>query len=117
VEDALAVTDWARFQRPDFVEHIRRRTAPVDLGGPARTEPLAGNGGLPNAFLEVSRLCGTGQVALPYRDCLQSITVLEGKVTVDDVEIGRGRSAVVPACAADLPLALSSAHAVICAVA
>jgi hypothetical protein len=54
---------------------------------------------------------------LPYRDQLQSITVLEGSVAVAQLRIDAGRSAVVPACAANLPLTLEGAHALICAVA
>jgi mannose-6-phosphate isomerase class I len=117
MEDALAVTDWARFQRANFVEHIRLRTAPIALSEPPVVSVLSGADGLPNAFLAVSRLCGSGQVALPYRDCLQSITVLAGSVRVGNLSVPRGRSAVVPACAADLPLALEAAHAIVCAVA
>ncbi len=117
MEDALAVTDWARFQRPNFVEHIRVRAQAPDLTGTSSLAVLAGPSGLPNSFLAVSRLCGSGQVELPYRDCLQSITVLSGSASIAGVEVTRGRSAVVPACAADLPLTLSSAHAIVCAVA
>jgi mannose-6-phosphate isomerase class I len=117
VEDALAVTDWARFQRANFVEHIRLRTPPIALDRPATCAPLLGEQGLTNAFLAVSRVSGTGALSLPYRDCLQSITVLEGSLELAGLHVARGRSAVVPACAADLPLALVGAHAVVCAVA
>ena len=117
VEDALAVTDWRRFQHKDFVEHIRLRSASAELSGPPTVATLSGERGLNNAFLAVSRLSGTGRCALPYRDCLQSITVLEGSVQLGELSVGRGRSAVIPACAADLPLVLEAAHAIVCAVA
>jgi mannose-6-phosphate isomerase len=117
VEDALAVTDWARFQRSNFVEHIRMRTAPVDLAAKPAVSVLLGAHGLPNTFLSVSRLCGTGPAELPYQDCLQSITVLAGSVRIAEMTVARGRSGVVPACAADLPLVLDAAHAIVCAVA
>jgi mannose-6-phosphate isomerase len=117
VEDALAVTDWARFQRANFVDHIRLRADGVDLTAAPSVAVLSGASGLPNTYLAVSRLCGTGHVALPYRDCLQSITVLAGSVGIGELTVTRGRSAVVPACAADLPLVLDAAHAIVCAVA
>jgi mannose-6-phosphate isomerase len=117
VEDALSVTDWARFQRPNFVDHIRLRVAAIDLAGPPALAVLSGTSGLPSVFLAVSRISGTGPAELPYRDCLQSITVLEGSLRVGELSVTRGRSAVVPACAADLPLLLSAVHAIVCAVA
>lgn len=117
VEDALAVTDWKRFQRSDFVELIRLRSLPADSSGPAASAHLSGAAGLANPFLAVSRVCGSGQLSLPYRDCMQSVTVLSGSVRIGALDVPRGRSAVVPACAADLPLVLTDAHAIVCAVA
>jgi mannose-6-phosphate isomerase class I len=117
VDDALAVTDWGRFENSDFVEHIRLRAPPPDASGPAHLTELAGGRGLANQFLAVSRVVGTGSLPLPYRNRLQSVTVLEGAVEVGSLHVERGRSAVVPACAADLSLALKGAHAVVCAIA
>jgi hypothetical protein len=67
--------------------------------------------------LAVSRISGSGPTQLPYRQRLQGLTVLEGSVQLGELSVGRGRSAVIPACAADLPLELSAAHALVCAVA
>lgn len=116
VEDALSVTDWARFESNNFVTEVRLRAGEVELDGPAKLRALAGAPGLASAFLAVSRLSGQGACQLPYRDRLQSITVLAGRVTVGTLVIERGRSAVVPACAADFPLTLTGAHAIVCAV-
>lgn len=117
VEHALAVTDWPRFRDPSFVAGIHLRAPALDLSGAPRLTHLAGGSGLPSAFLAVSRVSGTGKLALPYRDRLQSLTVLEGQVDCAGVRIERGRSAVVPACAAEATLELASAHAIVCAVA
>jgi hypothetical protein len=89
----------------------------MDLAAGPCVSVLSGARGLPNTFLAVSRLCGTGQAELPYQDCLQSVTVLSGSVSIAGLTVTRGRSAVVPACAANLPLLLDAAHAIVCAVA
>jgi mannose-6-phosphate isomerase len=117
VEDALAVTDWRRFAAESFVDEVRLRAGPVDLAAAASALPLAGAPGLASEYLRVSRVAGAGSCSLPYRDRLQSITVLEGSVAIGGLRIERGRSAVVPACAAELPLTLYMAHAIVCAVA
>lgn len=117
VEDALAVTDWRRFEDPNFVAGIQLRAPALALAAAPVTAALAGPGGLPNDFLAVSRISGSGPTQLPYRQRLQGLTVLEGSVQLGELRVGRGRSAVIPACAADLPLELSSAHALVCAVA
>jgi mannose-6-phosphate isomerase class I len=117
LEHALAVTDWARFQSPGFAERIHlRAAAPARDGAPQLTH-LAGGDGLASSFLAVSRLTGTGPSALPYRDRLQSLTVLEGRVDCGGMRVEQGRSAVVPACAAQAALELAGAHAIVCAVA
>jgi Phosphomannose isomerase type I len=117
VEDALAVTDWSRFARADFLDTIRMRAGEPALSGPAAALPLLGGSGLPSAFLQVTRIAGEGPAALPYGDRLQSVTVLAGSVAVGPLRVAAGRSAVVPACAANLPLVLERAHALVCAVA
>jgi mannose-6-phosphate isomerase len=117
VEDALAVTDWARFAHADFIDGIRMRAQPPALDRPAAARALLGESGLASSCLRVTRLAGEGVAELPYRDRLQGITVLEGSVTVGALRVVAGRSAVVPACAANLPLGLERAHALVCAVA
>lgn len=116
-EDALAVTDWQRFDAGDFVESIRLRVPQAALDQPVQATALAGGAGLDSPFLRVSRLAGTGAAKLPYDGRLQSVTVLEGSLQLGDIRVNRGRSAVVPACASDLPLQLREAHALVCAVA
>jgi mannose-6-phosphate isomerase len=117
VDDALAVTDWRRFEDADFVAGIQLRAPALALAEAPVTVALAGGSGLPNDFLAVSRLSGTGPAKLPYQNRLQGLTVLEGCVRLAGLSVGRGRSAVIPACAADLPLELGAAHALVCAVA
>jgi mannose-6-phosphate isomerase len=116
-DDALAVTDWQRFDADDFLERIRLRVAPTALDLPPETTPLAGGAGLENRFLRVSRLAGSGAALLPYPGRLQSITVLEGSLQLGDIHVNRGRSAVVPACLPDTRVELREAHAIVCAVA
>lgn len=117
VDDALSVTDWARFESDDPIAAIRRRAGTPALHAPVSALALAGGSGLPSDCLRVMRLAGHGAAGLPYRDTLQSITVLEGSLTVGGLRVAAGRSAVVPASSADLPLVLERAHALICAVA
>jgi hypothetical protein len=116
VADALAVTDWARFERADFIDAIRLRSGRAQLEQPAAALALAGGAGLASDFLRVARLAGQGACSLPFTGTLQSITVLEGGLTVGGLRVETGRSALVPACAANLPLVLDRAHALVCAV-
>jgi hypothetical protein len=117
VDHALAVTAWSRVTEDLFVAGIRLRAGPCSTEGPARLTPLAGDGGLESPFLRAARLDGTGALRAPFPDRLRGITVLSGSVNVGPLTIGRGRSAVLPACAGDVALALSGAHALVTAVA
>jgi mannose-6-phosphate isomerase class I len=117
IEHALAVTRWREVQDDGFIDSIRVRTPVPALAGPAELTPLAGPGGLQSPFLNVARLTGTGRCNLPAPGFLQGITVLAGSVTVGSLDIGRGRSAVVPACLGGSELVLQGAHAIVTAVA
>lgn len=117
VAHALAVTEWERVQRPDFVDRIRVRGGAVALTMPPTWLWLAGETGLPSPFLRVSRVAGSGRTTLPTIDRMHAITVLAGQVNVGAITITRGRSAVVPACLAGAELVLQAAHALVCAIA
>jgi mannose-6-phosphate isomerase len=117
VEHALAVTDWDRVQRDDFITSIRVRAGTPLLSDPPRFTPLAGDGALTSAWLRVGRLAGTGTIALPRLDRMQAITVLSGRVLIGSLAVERGRSAVVPACLAGSEVELQAAHAVVTAIA
>jgi hypothetical protein len=116
IHHALSVTDWDRVQREEFVPSICRRAGPPDLQGPAQLTPLAGPAALPNPWLRVDRLMGTGVLSLPRSDRLVGITVLEGRVRMGSTTAERGRSMVVPACLGDSPVELHEAHAILSSV-
>jgi hypothetical protein len=117
VEHALGVTRFAHVAEDEFVPQICLRA-----GEPQRSEspvftPLCGaGGGLANAFLSVGRLAGTGVAALPRWQRLLGITVLDGVLRVEGVEIERGRSAVIPAWLNGAAAELSHCQAIVSAV-
>lgn len=117
VEHALRVTSWERVRHESFIEGIRVRAGEPSLALAPSTVQLAGGGGLSSPYLHVTRLSGTGRVALPQHDRLLGITVVAGSVTLGTLRIERGRSAVVPARLAGSLLELDHAHALVCAVA
>ncbi len=114
---ALAVAAWQRVQEQDFVEQNGRRAGTADVHPPAVLTPPAGEGGLPNDWLRVARLSGTGSVLLPGAARMLGITVLKGQVRLGATSASRGRSMVVPACLGAATLELSEAHAIVSSVA
>jgi mannose-6-phosphate isomerase class I len=116
VEHALAVTAWERVRTATFVESIRVRAGAPDVAAPASVLPLAGAGALPSAFLQVVRLAGTGSTRLPALDRMLAITVVAGSLRIGDLQVERGRSAVVPARLGGAPVELVAAHAIVSAV-
>ncbi len=117
LEHALRVTAWRQVQDESFIDGIRVRAGSPELEAPARYVPLAGAPGLDSRWLRVARIAGSGTLRLPAIDRLHALTVVAGEVRVGDLAVGRGRSAVVPACLAGCALALEGAHALVCAVA
>jgi hypothetical protein len=124
VAHALAVTDWEAPRGDAFLARVRHRAGPPRVDGPARYEPLAGAGAgapLASAHLEVGRLTGTGEVALPDLPALRGLTVVGGAVELafagGVLEIARGRSAAIPASLSPIVARLDRAHAILAAVA
>jgi mannose-6-phosphate isomerase class I len=117
VDHALAVTRWREVQQDGFLDAIRVRAPLPPLDGAAVVTALAGDGGLENAWLRVSRLAGTGHAALPALDRLQGVTVLAGTVEIAGLVVGPGRSAAVPAHLSGSEVVLQGAHAIVTAVA
>jgi Phosphomannose isomerase type I len=117
VDDALAVTAWERVTSDAFVDAIRLRGGPALTAGTARAEPLAGPGGLDSEFLRVARITGTGALPLPFAGRLRGVTVLAGSVSLGDVLVEAGRSAVAPASFGEGHATLTDAHAVVTAIA
>lgn len=119
VEHALAVTRWDAPRGEAFVDSIRHRAGAPALDAPLRIESLVAPGGrLSSRFLQVHRLAGTGRTEIPARETLLGLTVLDGEVTLDDVVVGRGRSAVIPGAAAGAAatrVSARSAHAILAA--
>lgn len=133
VEHALAVTDWARVTRPDFVDGLRVRAGTFQPAAEARCQELTSNArrpdadravadaagstrGAPSGDLRVARLAGTGVSALPdWRDWgAGALTVLEGEVLLAGGQRAvRGQTLAL--CAAGEEVALGGAHALVMA--
>lgn len=117
VEHALGVTRWERVQADDFIDSIRVRAGTPMLAEAPHQLSLAGEGGLASAWLRVARLCGTGRHHLPSVQRMQALTVIDGSVQVGELTVGRGRSAVVPACLGGSSIELRHAHVLLSAIA
>lgn len=121
IDHALAVTNWNGARGREFIAAIRIRAGLPDLDAPANEVLLAGpRGGLASAYLDVSRVSGTGLLEVEL-GCLRGITVVDGRVTVvgdgTRLDVERGRSAVIPATFANgrCRLELNRAHALLTA--
>lgn len=121
LEDALAVTRWTEVTAPGFPGSIRRRAGVPDLSATASLTPLCGpSGPLASPWLQVSRLHGTGQIALPPHPVLAGLCVVEGRVELGweggQLVVEAGRSAALPPRTASLAADLSAAHAILTSV-
>ncbi len=115
VEDALDVTDWESPRAEELLATARFRAGPADRHGAPTILGLCGgqSAALHCKHLVVSRLTGTGAIALGAADVLRGLTVLEGTVTFcTGLVVGRGRSAVIPAGFAG-ELMLDGAHSLL----
>ena len=67
------------------------------------------------------RLAGSGHIELPAEDRLRGLTVLHGRLTLDDgettLELHKGRTAALPASLEALHVVLDAAHAMLCTLA
>lgn len=115
---ALAVTRWDAPRGVAFLERVRCRVG-VNLRSAPAFVRLAGHDGarLVSDALEVSVLAGTGSLAAPRSDAVEAWTVVDGSVRLIgesfDVEVVRGRSAVVPAGVGAMRCEAVGAHVVI----
>jgi len=122
VEHALAVTRWDAPRGDAFAASVRVRAGAPDVHGAARLDRLSGPAGaLPSAWLDVSRIAGTGTLDWPAAGALVGLTVLAGAVTILEPRgrrtvVAAGRTAALPACSGDVRLALDAAHAVLASV-
>lgn len=121
VSDALAVTNWDGARGDAFLSRARVRAGTPDLNGAPTLLSLAGNApGLPSRHLEVWRLAGHGEFALPRVEALRSVTVLEGEfaLTVGGQELAakRGQSLVLPASLPETQTRLDHAHVILSAI-
>jgi mannose-6-phosphate isomerase len=122
VEHALAVTAWDAPRGEAFLQRARVRAGAADLTGPLTRTALCGRTGaaLVSEHLAVSRVAGTGSLALAASGRMRAVTVAEGTLRVDGdggtVTVTRGRSAVI-AARADVTLRGDGAHAVVASVA
>jgi mannose-6-phosphate isomerase len=117
---ALAVTRWDGPRGASFVERVRARVG-IDLDSPPSIARVAGRQGrVASDALEVAIMAGTGRLECPRTDAVESWTVLDGTVRLSgatfEVEIPRGRSAVVPACVGAMRCDADAAHVLIASV-
>ncbi len=120
VERALAATRWPGLAP---IDPPHTRIGEAQRHAEARWQPLCGPEQAPcrSSALRVGRLAGQGMLALPDWNVLRALTVLEGRITLDDggtpLTIAAGQTAALPACATKLQAQLDAAHAVISAIA
>ena len=122
VEHALAVTAWEAPRGETFLQRARVRAGGADVAGPLALATLCARTGaaLASEHLEVSRVAGTGALALRASGRMRAVTVVAGTLQVDGdgatVTVTQGRSAVI-AARADVTLRGEGAHAVLASVA
>ena len=121
-ERALDVTQWTGPRGETLVEQIRHRAGRASIEGDAKLEALVSETGpLQSDVFRLQRLAGSGGVELASDDRLRSITVLDGRLAIDDghttLEVPRGCTAALPACLGHVHIELDAAHAVICTLA
>jgi len=151
VDDALAVTRWDAPRGMAFAESVRLRAGAPDLAASARLDRLTvprtasaervatpqsdgrlnsadrldrddpSPAPLASAWLDVSRLAGSGELAWPVAGTLVGLTVVAGSVTIVEQSgretlVAQGRSAALPACIGAVTLRLERAHAVLASI-
>ena len=117
VEHALAVTRWDAPRGDDFLALARVRAGAPRVRDRAKVQPLCGRSeGLRSDALQVARLAGSGDVALPAWGALMGLTVLKGTVSVAKVRANAGETLVIPAALGGAEARCDGAHAVLSAV-
>jgi mannose-6-phosphate isomerase class I len=122
VERALEVTDWEGPRGQGLIDQIRYPGGPAPVHDSASLETLTSpTGPLHSECFFLRRLTGCGRLELPAEDRLRGLTILEGRLTLDDGEttlgLRRGQTAALPASIQALDVELDTAHAMLCALA
>lgn len=117
VAHALAVTRWDAPRGDAFLAVARVRAGAPQVRDRAALLPLCGRDeGLRSDALQVARLTGTGDVALPSWGALMGLTVLQGSVAVETVRARAGETLVIPAALGGGRASCDGLHAVLSAV-
>jgi len=121
-ERALDLTNWEGAMDAARIDRLSHRAGSAPVDGPASLEVLISQEGpLRSGVFFVQRLAGTGRLELDAADRLRSLTVLDGRVTLDDgqtrLSLSRRETSALPACLGSLHVVLDAAHAVICSLA
>jgi len=119
---ALDVTEWEGPRGDALLDRVRHQAGTAAIEGTASLETIAGgNGPIDSDIFFLQRLAGSGDLVLQPDDRLRSLTVLDGRLALDDgetvLELGRGQTAALPACLGPLRVELDAAHAVLCTLA
>lgn len=121
-ERALDVTRWEGPRGDALIDRIRHRAGPASVTHLADLATLlSSHGPLRSDVFSVHRLAGSGTLELPPADRLRGLTVLAGRLALQDgdgrLEVSRGRTVALPACLGPLQVELERAHAVLCGLA
>ncbi|UCH30067.1 MAG: class I mannose-6-phosphate isomerase [Myxococcales bacterium] len=122
VERALDVTDWEGPRGQALIDRIRYPGGPAPVDDSASLETLMSpTGPLRSESFFLRRLAGSGHIELGVADRLQGLTMVEGRLTLDDgemtTELERGQTAALPASIGPLGVDLHAAHAMLCTLA
>lgn len=124
VEQALMHTRWDRASDAAWLARCCGRFGAPDLRAPATTAELCGptaRTSLRSTHLHIARMSGTGVTVLPPWNALRAVTVVQGSLWIGDgqsaVQAAQGTTVAVPAACGPIRCALSSAHAIVSAVA
>ena len=118
VDHALAVTRWNTPRGEAFAPTIRVEAGEAKIFARPKIERFSGaKSPLPSNHLNISRVTGTGKIMLDPENAMRGVTVIAGRVEIDDgvekVEVWGGTSAVIPACATTVTLDLHRSHAIL----
>ncbi len=111
------MTRWDAPRGDDFLALARVRAGRAEAARPREgAAAVRAFEGLRSDALQVARLAGTGEVALPAWGALMGLTVLQGTVSVAKVRANAGETLAIPAALGGAEASCDGVHAVLSAV-